>query len=267
MIREKTQINRSIERLGWMITLGTFFVGAGYIMHKKDMQHNALLYEVLRYQAELSAVSARDCEPHLNIQEETRPQVDIVVSQKLLPPQNSNIGAAFWVSGQFVVMKTEVTNSLYAQVFSLSSGDLQPKAFQNIQQAQEFADNLSLLQGFEACYQGRYVAAQGCLGWRIPLQKEWMMFASAGQGTAYSGSDVFSDVGWSQQSYQVASKPPNQWGLFDMSGGRTELILDPSSSEYKQIGDTSPLQDMKAETMQSGFGLRLIRAVSGTSVR
>jgi len=212
-------------------------------------------------------VSPSNCEVHQKNNQAATFDSTITVSQKVLPPEESSIAAAFWVSGQFAVMKTEVDEALYANVFSSHHTSQRPKAFVSVKEAIAFADNLSIKQGFEACYQSQPMASENCNGWRIPYHNEWMMFANAGQGTSFSGSDVFADVGWDHYDYQVGSKPPNQWGLHDMSGGRKELVFNKKSALYQLTGDSSMLQEMEIEDVNDTFGLRLIRAISAISSR
>ena len=267
MNKEKGQINRSTERLGWIVTLSTFFVGSGYLLHQKDRSYQKLLLKVLQDNHQPLIVGTSDCErPQKNEIVNTSNPI-ITVSQKVLPPEDSSIAAAFWVSGQFAVMKTEVDEALYAQVFSFSQKSRRAKAFVSVKEALVFADKLSIKQGFEPCYQSQPIASENCTGWRIPYHNEWMMFANAGQGTAFSGSDVFSDVGWDHDEYQVGSKPPNRWGLHDMSGGKKEIVFNRKSALYQLTGDSSMLQEMDIEDVKETFGLRLLREISTISSR
>ena len=267
MNTEKGQINRSTERLGWIVTLTTFFIGSGYVLHQKDRSYQKLLLEVLQDNHESFIGRLANCESHQNTERVVTFDPTITVSHKVLPPEDSSIATAFWVSGQLAVMKTEVDETLYAQVLSFHHSGRRPKSFLTVKEAIDFADNLSIKQGFEPCYQSQMTTSDDCKGWRIPYRNEWMMFANAGQGTSFSGSDVFSDVGWEHYDYQVGSKPPNKWGLHDMSGGRKELIFDKRSALYQLIGDGSVLQEMDTEDVDESFGLRLVREISAISSR
>jgi formylglycine-generating enzyme required for sulfatase activity len=63
--------------------------------------------------------------------------------------------------------------------------------------------------------------------YRLPSEEEWDRACRAGSQQAYCGSDNLDSVGWDYgnsggKTRPVASKQPNAWGIFDMSGNVVE---------------------------------------------
>lgn len=251
---KKNTITRWSERVGWMVSLSTFVCGAGIVYEYQECRHREQMEEFVR--------AAQMTKPTY-IQKQA---AAVEVSSKTLPPTGSEIGHAFWVQQQYEVMRTEVTEDLYRRVVQgVRGGPSIPQLFSSVQEAKTFADALSVHQGFSPCYQSKILV--DCTGWRIPLHNEWMLFASAGQGTAYAGSDVFSDVGWRTKTYIVASKPPNKWGMYDMSGGVKELVQDQGEDQFGLLGEEENLQKMKVQPLNERFAIRLIRISQDESNR
>ena len=81
-------------------------------------------------------------------------------------------------------------------------------------------------------------------GFRLPTLEEWLAFARAGTNNRWSGTDDprdLRDFAWfrensSFKSHPVATKKPNGWGMYDMSGNVHEWIWD---QEYVTDSSTS----------------------------
>jgi len=73
--------------------------------------------------------------------------------------------------------------------------------------------------------------------YRMPSEAEWEYACRAGRQQHYCGSDNVYDVGWvnrkeSEHQHEVASKAPNAWGLYDMSGSIWQWVEDVYHDNY-----------------------------------
>lgn len=120
--------------------------------------------------------------------------------------------------------ETEVTEALWKTVMevddvSYSMGDYFPVRFVTWDQCVEFTQRLSQLTG---------------LNFTLPTEAQWEFAARGGNlshGYLYSGSNNLDDVAWyagnSDGEIQlVATKTPNELGIYDMCGNVLEWCLD-----------------------------------------
>ncbi len=128
-------------------------------------------------------------------------------------------------------------------------GDTSKHPIENISwyDAIDFCNKLSSLQGLDECYhisEERRTSSTNRLwganmirldlnanGFRLPSSKEWEYAARAGTNNQWSGTNDKTKLGeyaWfsknsNDETHPVATKKPNEWGFYDMSGNVSEL--------------------------------------------
>ena len=145
----------------------------------------------------------------------------------------------FWIGA------TEVTQAQYQagigsnpSTYSICGGTC-PVEQVTWEMAAQYANALSTAEGFSLCYtaSGDDLVASlagdpyACEGYRLPTEAEWEYAARAGESFRYSGSATIGDVAWyatnsGSTPHPVATRAPNAWGLYDMSGNVWEWAND-----------------------------------------
>jgi formylglycine-generating enzyme required for sulfatase activity len=156
--------------------------------------------------------------------------------------------AAFWM------MSTEVTQQLYADLMGKNpashQGNRFPVEMVSWYDAVAFANKLSAKDGLKAAYtiSGANVSCDwSANGWRLPTEAEWEYAAEGGvksRGTDYAGSADANAVSWNSDNsggttHQVASKNPNELGIYDLSGNVWEWCWD-WYGDYSASAQTNP---------------------------
>ena len=136
--------------------------------------------------------------------------------------------------------ETEVTEKLWKAVMqvdevSYSMGDLYPVRYVTWDQCIEFAQRLSLLTG---------------INFTLPTEAQWEFAARGGNlshGYLYSGSNNLDEVAWyagnsNNLLHEVATKAPNELGIYDMCGNIAEWCLDDiyNYTSEPQVDPTHP---------------------------
>ena len=123
----------------------------------------------------------------------------------------------------YYIGKTEVTQALWKAVMGsnprVRKGDNLPMTWVRWNDCQEFIRKLNALTG---------------QNFRLPTEAEWEFACRGGnnsRGYKYSGSDNIDNVAWyfsnsDQTAHPVATKSPNELGIYDMSGNVWEWCSD-----------------------------------------
>ncbi len=149
------------------------------------------------------------------------------------------------LTNDFAIGQTEVTQALWIAVMGSNPSRFKDDLNQPVEQVswnncQTFIAKLNEMTGME---------------FRLPTEAEWEFAARGGnlsQGFKFSGSDEINDVGWcwdnipSQSSSSpdyatqpVATKAPNELGIYDMSGNVWEWCED-WYARYSNGAQTDP---------------------------
>lgn len=129
----------------------------------------------------------------------------------------------------FSICQTEVTQELWEAVMGSNPSNYKGLKFpvENVSwdDCQTFITKLNQMTGQH---------------FRLPTEAEWEYAARGGNqsnGYAYSGSNSFREVGWCRdnsrgRTHVVATKAPNELGLYDMSGNVWEWCQDWGDGSY-----------------------------------
>lgn len=135
----------------------------------------------------------------------------------------------------FAIGQTEVTQELWEAVMGSNpsnfKGAKRPVEGISWNDCQTFITKLNQLTGKK---------------FRLPTEAEWEYAArggKSGKGYKYAGSNTIDEVAWyGDQTHDVATKKPNELGLYDMSGNVFEWCQDwhGGSNYYSSSPQTNP---------------------------
>ena len=141
------------------------------------------------------------------------------------------------LTNDYYIGETEVTQELWTAVMGsnpsyFTSSNQLPVEEVSWNDCQTFITKLNVLTG---------------RAFRLPTEAEWEFAARGGnasEGYTYSGSNNVGDVAWyydnsSSKTHDVATKAPNELGIYDMSGNVWEWCQDWYGS-YSSNAQTNP---------------------------
>lgn len=157
----------------------------------------------------------------------------------------------------FYIGQFEITQQQWREVTTKNpskfKGGMLPVESVNWYDCLEFCNMLSRKEGLTPCYSGsgeNITCDWSANGYRLPTEAEWEFAARGGnpsKGYSYSGSNEADKVAWfmsnsNYQTHTVASKQPNELGIYDMSGNVSEWCWDryEANSTYPEKNPHGP---------------------------
>lgn len=177
------------------------------------------------------------------------------------------------IARPFEIMKTEVTQSQWFQIMGNNPSNFKdyencPKTYVAPEKNKGVAlcpnhpvESVSWHEVQEFLVKLNQMRRDG-YAYRLPTEAEWEYAARAGTSTAYSfGSDPSQLFlyGWysstsANQTHEVSSLKPNNWGLFDMYGNVWEWVSDWYASDYEKYGNGGPSSGSNRVIRGGGWG-------------
>jgi formylglycine-generating enzyme required for sulfatase activity len=170
----------------------------------------------------------------------------------------------------FCMKATEVTQGEWEAVMGSN-----PSSFKNCgatcpvesvswRSAVRFANQLSLREGLQPCFEGDAFLGLSCSGYRLPTEAEWEYAARA--GTTESTNSAVQSLAWfagnneGKPTHPVGGKIANAWGLSDMLGNVWEWTIDvyrehPSNPEVDPVSVSTDL--VSDRVLRGGSSVRM----------
>lgn len=169
------------------------------------------------------------------------------------------------ITKDFELQVTEVTQSQWLEIMGYNDSFYSRK---------EYCDDYIYLKGYGLCptlpvesvswnevqdFIEKLNNSQTTYQYRLPTEAEWEYAARAGSTTAYCfGDDIsileeYAGPYGSRIPHKVGTRKINQFGLFDVHGNVSEMVLD-SWGKYSVLPEVDPIKNSN-----SPYGARVIR--------
>ena len=185
-------------------------------------------------------------------------------------PGGATVNSVSFKYSKYAIASTEVTQEAFEGAMGgmpnqPHKGDAYPVVNVSWFDAVLFCNELSKMMGFDTAYVYSSVGSEnflkdveidyGAEAIRLPTEIEWEIAAHGGSNTMfYWGNDRASDYvyyGQTSGPIEVASYPPNPYGMYDMAGNAAEWVND--------WYGTFPTKDMENYTGVSQGTARIVR--------
>ena len=234
VIRESVEVNTGEQQTPWMNEKikGQFYFNP---MGVKDSDGDGLTDNVDQCPYEKGAISNNGCpapsDPFAN------QMVSIPSGSFQMGQPDPNIGCDGCSQDENPI------HSVYISSFKMSKYEVTQRQWRDI-----MGSNPSYFKGCDNCPVEqvswndiqvflRKLNAQTGKNYRLPTEAEWEYAARGGQFYKYAGSDNIGSVAWyysnsGSKPHPVGQKPPNGYGLYNMTGNVWEWCGDWYGSDY-----------------------------------
>ncbi len=172
-----------------------------------------------------------------------------------------------WPGGDYYISVAEITFDQY-DAFCDETGYQKPK--DSFGRGQQPVVNVNVADAVAYC---NWLSKKTGTIVRLPEEGEWEYAAKGGnrsKGYAYSGSNDINEVAWydgnsESKSHEVATKRPNELGIYDMSGnvwewcGTSGVIRGGSWASKNDHCLVSYRDDQNIDQGYSGLGFRILQ--------